>query len=281
MLLAGVLLILTACHSEYLSLYYKVHHGAQWNPDHSKIAFVVSKTAYRSAAGVSKFPDGGKPDYLMSEVALYIFDPEIQSLREMINFNDLASQIRTSRSSWDNEILYTDSLLLFRIQPTSGWNLYFKQAKSKVDSSDLFRLRDKYDHAYAINIHTKSLKVMDTVTYKSVLQNRKASFKADLSDLNARLEKVPLQEWGFVLKQIYPKSDEEYITETIYLHNNSAMTRRAVVEQIISKQNGEKIKALLQEMDAYHDELEGLKQKEYEIYSRDTYERIKALLIHN
>jgi hypothetical protein len=31
-------------------------------------------------------------------------------------------------------------------------------------------------------------------------------------------------------------------------------------------------------MDAYKERLEGLKKTEYEIYSKDTYEQIKALL---
>ncbi|NMB52909.1 MAG: hypothetical protein GX999_11315, partial [Bacteroidales bacterium] len=78
--------------------------------------------------------------------------------------------------------------------------------------------------------------------------------------------------------EIYPKSDREYIEETIYLRNPSSQTRRAVIEQIIAKLSKAEIELLLEKMDAYKNRLEGLKKTEYEFYSKDTYEQIKALL---
>ena len=87
-----------------------------------------------------------------------------------------------------------------------------------------------------------------------------------------------MADWGLMVKDIYPKPDNEYIEETIYLRNGSSVTRRAVVEQIIAKMSKQEIKELLKNMDEYKNSLEGLKRTEYEIYSKDTYEKIQELL---
>ena len=95
--------------------------------------------------------------------------------------------------------------------------------------------------------------------------------------LNIKLDDVPLSYLGLVIQDIYPKTDKQYVRETIYL-DIPATTRRAVVEQIISKMDKQEIKAILNKMDEYKISLEGLEKTEYEIYSKETYESIQELL---
>ena len=119
---------------------------------------------------------------------------------------------------------------------------------------------------------------IDTSVFISYYQKHKEANKVDFTFLSNKLSEIPLAEWGLVVKDIYPKSDEDYIEETIYLYNSSPTTRRAVVEQIITKLPKEKIKNLLKKMDEYKNSLEGLEKTEYEVYSKDTYDWIKELL---
>ncbi|MBN2425712.1 MAG: hypothetical protein JXR46_13840 [Calditrichaceae bacterium] len=277
-LIAGFAFLISSCHSEYVCLNYETHHGAQWNPDHSKIAFVASKYAYRAAEGIAKFPDGGIPDYLISNTALYIFDPRIRQLSEIAEFNDLADRIGANRSTWNAKIAFTDSVLFYNVIPVSPWNLYLNQAANKADSLSVHRLKEKYSPYYCYNLNSNSTSIVDSIVFFSVYNDLKDANKAGLTDLNRQLSEIPLKDWGLVIQEIYPKPDKDYIEETIYLNNNSATSRRAVIEQIISKLPKQEIQNILNKMDVYKNSLEGLKRKEYELYSKDTYDRIKALL---
>ncbi|MCK5371281.1 MAG: hypothetical protein KAQ62_22125, partial [Cyclobacteriaceae bacterium] len=69
-----------------------------------------------------------------------------------------------------------------------------------------------------------------------------------------------------------------YIEETIYLKSDGQTTRRAVIEQIISRLDKQEIKTLLNEMNDYANGLEGLEKTEYEYYSKETYDGIQELL---
>jgi hypothetical protein len=71
------------------------------------------------------------------------------------------------------------------------------------------------------------------------------------------------------IMKINPKPENSYVEETIYLKNGSPITRRAGIEQIISKLSKDKIRELIDEMDTYKKSLEGIELTEYEIYSKD------------
>jgi hypothetical protein len=258
-----------------VSLNYDVFWGSQWNPEQSHIAFVASKTAYRSAKGVAAFPDGGISKYLLENVGLYILNPENKQLKLIIDFNDLTEWIGTARASWNCEIVFFDSVIYYHILPASDWN---KRFHGSYDSLKLESLKEKYNKTYSINIKDNKVAEVDSAIFFSVYQKISKTNKADFTEIDKILTEVPLAEWGLVLKDIYPKPDNDYIDEAIYLYNGYSTTRRAVVEQIIAKMSKQEIKKLLQKMDNYKNNLDGLKKTEYEIYSRNTYEIIKNLL---
>ncbi len=278
LLLAGIISILTSCHSRYVCLDYDVHQGPVWNNEHSCVAFVASKTAYRSATGIARFPDGGIPEYLLKNVGLYVFYPEDHQLTQLIAFNDLTHLIGTARINWGSEITFIDSAICYHLIPTMKWDWYLQQAKTAADSFLIRSLKEKYIRTYSFNIEEKKVIEIDSALFLSLYQKCIETNKADLTGLNKKLSEVPLADWGLVVKNIYPKPDKDYIEETIYLHNNSPGTKRAVVEQIIAKMSKQEIKDLLRKMDEYKNSLEGLKKMEFDINSKDTYERIQVLL---
>jgi hypothetical protein len=278
LLFMAVVFIMTSCHSEYVYLDYEVHHGSMWNNEHTNIAFLASKTAYRSATGIAKFPDGGKPDYLLNDVGLYVFNPENQQLTKLIAFNELTELFGTARVMWSSEIVFADTAIYYRLLPTMKWDWYLKKAKNARDSLLIFSLKEKCTHTYSFNINEKKMIEIDSLSFITFYEKRIELNKADLDELYKKLSEVPLADWGLVVKEIYPKPDYDYIMETIYMRNHSPKTRRAVVEQIIAKMNEQEIKDLLKKMDEYKNSLEGSKKMEFEIYSKDIYERIQDLL---
>ena len=278
LLLMCMVLILTSCHSRYVYLDYEVHPGPIWNNEHTCIVFVASKTAFRSATGIARFPDGGIPDYLLKNVGLYVFYPENRQLTQLVDFNDLTDLLGTARINWGCEIAFVDSVIYYRLLPTMKWDWYIEKAKTTADSLLICTLKEKYNRTYSFNINKKKVIEIDSSSFLALYQKCIEANKIDLTELNNKLSEVPLADWGLVVKEIYPKSDKDYITETIYRRNNSAMTRRAVVEQIIAKMNKQEIKDLLKKMDEYKNSLKGLKKMEFEIYSKNTYEKIQGLL---
>jgi len=270
-----LLLFTLSCYSEYVSMNYKVHHGACWNNQHTKIAFIISKGAYKSAKGVSRFPDGGIPEYLIEKVDLYVLNTKNNNLKKAVGFDDLADFLGYSRSSWKTRIAYTDSMIYYKVSPIMDWDWHLKHAETTEDLKRIKELKKKYSEPHSFNEKTEEVKKVNPSFLQSVYQKRD---KADLSDLNDRLSKLPLSELGLNIKEIYPKTDDEYIEETIYVKNKSSVSRRAVIEQIISKLKREEIKSLIKKMDEYKKNLEGRDKAEYERYSEHVYEKLKSML---
>ncbi|MGI6341993.1 MAG: hypothetical protein ACOXZ9_03310 [Bacteroidales bacterium] len=259
-LILSMAFLLTSCYSDYLTIDYQLHHGAVWNDNQTKVAFVASKIAYRSAKGIAAFPDGGKPLYLVADVGLYVFDCEKKLLEELISFNDLTSSLGPWRAKWSVTLALTDTMVYYLLSPVSvSWNA---------------SLEEKYGQPRAFHIYTETDTTVDYTTFNNLLLEME---KCDLTSLGRLVSEVPLADWGLKLQEIYPKSDRAYINETIYLYS-TRLNRRAVIEQIIAKKSKAEIKSILKEMDDYKNSLEEPWNTIYEQKSKDTYDQIKALL---
>lgn len=274
--LAGLLFLITSCYSEYVTLKYSIHHYPCRNDDDNKIAFIVSKCAYKPAKGITSFPDGGMPEYLLEETSLFILQTENNHLKKIKNFSDLTNIIGCNRSSWSTSLAYTDSLIYCSISPISDWSLYLKTAKTAEDSQKIKNLKERYAKPFVFHEKTKEVSYVDSSVFQSVYQKEKETEFARVTDPLS--EEIPLSELGLVIQDIYPKSDKNYIKETIFLENSSPVTRRAVVEQIISKLNKKQIRGLLSEMEEYKNSLEGYEKTKYERNIKDVYRRIEDLL---
>ena len=266
---------MASCYSEYVSLSYSVHHYPCHNDAHSKVAFVVSKCAYLPARGIARFPDGGIPRYLVEETSLYVLEPESKQVRKIKDFTDLSNFLGCNRSSWKTYLAYTDSLVYCSVSPVSDWKFYRKMAKTAQDSQRIKNLEEKYNQPFVFHEKTKEIAHVDTSVFNAVYKKEK---KADFTQFMNHLSEIPLAELGLVIQDIYPKSDKEYIKETIFLENKSSLTRRAVIEQIISKLSKKQIKKLLRQMDEYKNSLDGYEKTRYESNSKEVYRRIEALL---
>ena len=272
---AMIILLFSCRYSEYLTIDYTVHHGAYWNNSRSKIVFIASTLAYRNPVGISSFPDGGIPKYLKEDVSAYFYEPSAQKLTKIISFNDLTELIGPYRSNWKTQTFLRDSLFYFHIEPVGGWALY-KKDEEKTRSVN--NLEKKYNRYYTAFLHSDKIQPIDSSQFNLLYKQFSNSNKASLTDVNRKLDSLPLKEWGFVVQEIYPKSGKEYIEETIYLKNDCQLTRRAVVEQIISRLSDEQISRLISKMEQYENQLEGLKKTEYEINSEKTYQMLRELL---
>jgi len=272
---AFLLLLLVSCHSEFVSLKYDIFNDAYWNQDSTKVAFVASKEAFLKATGIQKFPDGGRAKMVLREIDLYVLNVEDNELEKKWHFDDLSKLPSNISSSLNVKIVLNDSLLLFSIFPVTDWDFYLKFARSAADSSEIKNLKARYSVPFSWKSYEGGLSPIDSSAFRTAFKSEK---RISLSDINAYLEKISLEDMGLNIMALYPKAEKDYIEETIFLKNDSWLSRRAVIEQIISKLDKTEIRALLEEMESYANSLDGVEKSAYEIYSRETYEKIEALL---
>ncbi|MDA3838033.1 MAG: hypothetical protein PF574_03515 [Candidatus Delongbacteria bacterium] len=266
-LLVGVTLLLTSCYSNYVHLSYDVEYSHP-DPiyqfgDSNKVAFVSTQKAYLRATGISAFPDGGQVKFLYKKTGLYLYEigrNKLTQLKDLTDSKDIPWYVRNR-----SELLFIDSLVYY----------YRKGAiLDTKESKEALVIKQKYEKCYSININTKKINSVDTAKFNSLYKEHYKKKRADLS----ALKKIPLAEFDLIIQDIYPKSDEEYIEETIYLTSDGQTTRRAVIEQIISKLQKKEIKQLLKKMDDHSKTLEEYEKSKYDTYSKETYESIKSLL---
>jgi len=260
-------LLTISCYKETVHINYKLHHGVCRNADNTKTAFILSKSAYLPPKGISRFPDGGIPTYLLEEVSLYLLNKTSGEIIKITAFNDLAKLIGVSRASWNTKIVFIDNNLYFKITPVSGWGLYKKNNNSKkVDT-----LIKKYSLPYRYNIKNKKITSTELSLFAKKYSNYK---KADFSKINNLLDSVPLKKIGLDITELYPKPDSTYINQIIYYKNKSSIAQRAIIEQIIDKQEKRKIKIMIKKMNEYQKNLKGYKKKQYKRYYRKVTNKI-------
>jgi len=268
-------LLLTACHSDYIQLDFRIYNGCYFDQDETEIAFLLKTAAFKEASGLSRFPDGGRVKFLRRELALYTYDTRSGRLDYVASFNDLVSDNFNIENSIKTRVTSSDSAIYLKITPTTAWGSYLEWCRSSTDSLYINTLKEKYERGYRIDRRGGNLVGLDIKELEKAFAGKESY---SLTKLNQLIDSLPLSELGLNIIEIYPKTKQEYINETIYLKNPSPLSRRAVVEQIISKLEKKDIEALLDKMDEYKDSLEGYRKTSYEIHSKDTYELIKELL---
>ncbi len=269
LIVVTVLIFFTSCHSNQINLTYKGEFGATFKyNDSNKIAFIGKKGAYVKAKGIAAFPDGGQSKYLVKKTGIYILDSEKNKLDLLL---DITEQ---SRLSWrihqgNIKLIYNDNHVLYR------WDV--APLSSELKNKEAYNALDKhYFDAYSIDINTKKKSIIDTNKFE-LLYNESYK-KCDLTRLHNDLDKIPLVDWGLILQEIKPKSDKKYIREIIEFKSKSNITRRAIIEQIISKKTPNEIKDILKKMESYYNSLEGYEKTKQTLHYNETYESIQKLL---
>ncbi len=276
-LLVGILL--TSCgYSEQLQIKYDLHHGSRWNSRRDRIAFIASSRGYRKPAGLNRFPDGGIPEYLREDVSLYLFAPKKLTLKKLSSFNDLAEIAGSYRSSWKTKLVFTEGNIYFHVRPVMDWKWHKKQAKSSAEIARIKKLEEKYEKFYLYNSNKKTINMVNESVFQQKYSTQSDSKKISLTELNKMLVDVPLAKWGLIVQDIYPKPRRDYINSIIYARNTNRLTRRAILEQIVSELPPENIKDILTRMNSYKNKLNGYEKEKYVKQTFEIREKLESLL---
>lgn len=237
-----ILSILTGCYSDYVMLNNNLKSGGVWNSTQTEFVFVGEAYAYRKASGVSAFPDGGQSTVLYRRTNLYICKPQFNELSIVADLSNLPGSKYYSRY-----IYLRDSLVYY-----------------------------KY---HAINIISGEIIKVDSSVFLSLKKKGLGNESISSSDLKKKIDKVPVSKWGLELQKIHPKPDKAYIKDLIcWEKGGSRVTRKAIIEQIISKKSEHDILAILEKMKEYGRNFDGYKKSLYEGHFEESQKYINELL---
>ncbi len=275
-ILGGLMLLLSSCHSEYVTMSYDPLTSAVWNEDSTHLAAVVSSRALRRPEGISRFPAGGHAKYLLETASLFLVTPDSDNLKKLADFSDPAAYIGSYRSRWNVRLAYVDSLVYFRLRPVGGWDGLLRwNARTPADSTKIYTLWEKYDTPKKVNIFSGHTQNADPDYFETLIESTRP---ARIGWLREQLKNVPLAELDLVINEIHPKRTERYIAEAIYMKNPCPVARRAVTEQIISRLEKDDIRKLLKKMERQADRLDGHEKTRYERGTRHTREMMELML---
>lgn len=266
-LFLSVLFFATSCHTSYVSLDFKIRHGAVWNGDSTQIAFIISTKAYRAPKGISRFPDGGMSKTLLYNVDLYTFNPKNKALVNVSSLNNypMVGIIRMA---------YVDSLIYCFFKVNWESQLYF--AQTAQDSINIYKLMKKHASSVVFNEYSGEVFSADSATFVKVYQPER---KVDYMTLHNQILKIRLSQLGLNIQDICPKSDNEYIDDFVYSSKGgSQLTNRAIAEQIISKLCKKDIEKIRNKIVSQEKRLDGFEQKSAEFYNAYKYELLDKLL---
>ncbi|HUX55285.1 MAG TPA: hypothetical protein VMV56_12775 [Williamwhitmania sp.] len=287
----GMAILLSSCHSNYLNYKIDFSNNFAWKGDSSAFAFLAVQDLYRRPVGIATFPDGGMSLHEYSDAALYYFNIKENKLNKAVDFSDLSAlhSLYSKLQFQYIKIKFTDSLLYYRLSKPYDVDIknFKKRFKNKEDSLKLSAIINKTSNAYAYNINTKKISVIDSATFNVALGQVKI-------DRNIRkrskeyLTKLSYADWGIVLKDIYPQSKKTYMEYIVYMQGNSSI-REAVFEQIIPNFTPKEIQIMLNDMDAYKTKLDkkddsSFNYKDhsnklsYDEYYESTYKRLRKFL---
>lgn len=218
--------------------------NAAYSPDSTKIVFFKFIQVYKSAKGLWALPDGGMPKVLHKSVSVYCLNTKTDELTRIFDYTGVSS----NRDSWKTRTFYTDTSIVFNIEPTIGWKSELKYRAADVDT--LMYKRNMYWFSY--NHNTKKVITIPPPTQE--LPYWPISF----DDLREHTNHFTLKDWGVDVFEVYPKSKRQMLKDISRLENSIAF-RNEMIDQLAPTLTERDIRRTIRRLDRYLD-----KQSDYQ-----------------
>jgi hypothetical protein len=242
-LLVFIAFTLSGCHSNYVMLSYNIKSEGVWNRAKTEIIFVGQVKAYQKASGISSIPDGGQVKILYNKVNLYNYYPASNKLSILADLTDLP------RSNYFAGSFFSKDSLVY------------------------------YEH-YVINIRSGEIAKIDSAVFLLLKKNISGNEGISSYNLKKKIANVQISEWGLKLQEILPKSDDAYINDLIHWEKGgSTITRKAIIEQIITKKSKKDIMEILIKMEEYGDNFDGYEKSLFEKSFEESKQYLNEILI--
>ncbi|MEA3435416.1 MAG: hypothetical protein U9R43_03050, partial [Thermodesulfobacteriota bacterium] len=160
-----IILLLSSCHSKYVSISTDYSKTFAWKRDNSAFAFVAINKIYRKPVGIAKFPDGGKTKTEYYDVALYYYDIYHEKLNRAVDFKNILILYPKRRDYWNINIVFSDSLVYYKLSDADDYSI--REAKKIVhneeDSTKLIQAIKYVSKIHTYNLNTKKISEIDSL----------------------------------------------------------------------------------------------------------------------
>ncbi|HID39625.1 MAG TPA: hypothetical protein EYP36_08945, partial [Calditrichaeota bacterium] len=237
-------------HSEYLISGLEFSDSFAWKSDTSALAFLAINSLYRPPQGIATFPDGGTPEYVYYDVALYYASLNDKAPHRAVDLNELSRLHRKIQLEFIN-LAFTDSLLYYTIGKPfeSDIEAAKKRAQTRNDSLRLDSLIIRTSKTYVYNINSRRISEIASDTAAKIFHQQQEDDSLRKIGKNY-IKNLSLSAWGIHLKKIYPQSDQTYQEYIIYMKGDHRV-REEILEQIISHYKKDEIRRMIDEMGKY------------------------------
>jgi hypothetical protein len=261
LLLLFVFLFFVGCYEDNIHVY-EDSSGGLYGQDSTEIYFFKFLSAWQPAAGLTAFPDGGTPRMLINNLSFYRLDRDEDHLQRIYNFGDLPYQ----KSRWRTFINKQDSIITFGLNPLNGWEREITFDEKIRDLQQKIGGYFVYDPWH------------QTVDHFFVTDSVPAGDPRDIrtSQLKRMLVDITFKQWGLDLPEISDKTESDFIDDLVQLNGNR-FYRQAVVEQIVSDMTFDQIVTIIDRMQDYRNQLNGLEQTEYDFAAEQTLQLLNQL----
>lgn len=208
------LLLINSCHSKFISLGNQICRNPAWNDSKTAVTFVALQTASRAPIGIAKFPDGGRYKVVYSNLGLYIYKLNSDTLVKLTDLKELTIH---SKNNIKFKLAIVDSLVYY--------NVSFMRSRPNNSLTIVKYSKHKF---YSINIKTKTINKIDSSVFFTEYNKHANSNKASLSETTTLVKNITYSNWGLVLKNIYPQSKNIYFEYLL-----EAKAGKAIFEQIV------------------------------------------------
>lgn len=239
----GVTILLSGCYGG-VKVISRFGRNATYSPDSTKIVFFKFIQVYKSAKGLWALPDGGMPKVLYRNVSVYCLNTKTDELTRIFDYTGVSS----NRDSWKTKTFYTDTSIVFNIEPTIGWKSELEYRTADVDT--LMHKRNMYWFSY--NHNTEKVITIPPPTQE--LPYLPISF----DDLREHTNHFTLKDWGVDVFEVYPQSKRQMLKDISRL-NHSIAFRNEMIEQLAPRLTERDIRRTIRRLDRYLD-----KQSDYQ-----------------
>lgn len=239
----GVTILLSGCYGG-VKIISDFGRNATYSPDSTKIVFFKFLQVYKSAKGLWSLPDGGMPKVLYKNVSVYYLNLKTDELVRIFEYKGVSS----NRDSWNTKTFYTDTSIIFNIEPTIGWKSELKYSSTNIDT--LNYNRNKY--WFSFNHKTKKVTTIPPLT------DELPFWPISFNELREHTNHFSLKDWGVDVYKVYPQSKRQMLRDISKLKHSNAYTIE-MINQLAPKLTERDIKRTIKYINNYYD-----KQSDYQ-----------------
>lgn len=218
--------------------------NATYSPDSTKIVFFKFVQVYKSAKGLWSLPDGGMPKVLYKSVSVYYLNLTTDDLVKIFDYNGITS----NRDSWRTKTFYTDTSIIFSIEPTIGWESEVKYRASNIDTTNIKKNKSWFSYNHKTKKVNAIPEPLDELTIYPISFNQ----------LRGLTNHFLLKDWGVNIYEVYPQSKSQMLRDISHLKHSKAYTIE-MINQRASELSEKEINRTIKNIDRHFE-----KQSDYQ-----------------